>query len=77
VTKEIKLSPEKYQDLAGLLYNNDPQIKSINPIVQQHLTDVHHFTEIPTFPRLYAQIEHLDAVLSKRRAIEELLPKTK
>jgi hypothetical protein len=74
MTQEITLPPEKYGEIAEMMYLSDPPIKEIFPTIEQHVKRCHHLDpeEILDLEEIYSQIEHIDAVLKGRRTLEEL-----
>jgi hypothetical protein len=75
MTDEIKLSHERYNELARQLYLEEPSLSSVKSIVDSHLSAVHGFGYLLDFNQQSVQIEHIDAVLNHRRSLEELIPK--
>jgi hypothetical protein len=75
MTDEIKLSNGRYSELARQLYIEDPSLFLVKSIVDRHLTAVHGFGHLLDIDQQIVQIEHIGAVLDRRRTLEELIPK--
>ena len=78
MTQEKSLYPERYGEIADMMYRDHPSIEKILPRIMEHVQR-DHFPDSETIPdlkRLFSEIEHLDAVLNGRRTLEELTSST-
>jgi len=76
MTEEARLSTNEYSNLAAALYEKRPDVAEISPIISAHVIVEHGFTKelLITVDQLLVEIEHISAVLTNRRTLDELKP---
>jgi hypothetical protein len=72
MTEEYRLTPQRASEITALIVTKDPKITAIAEIIKKHVEKTHKFKKDPYYQKMESELEHINAILTGRRNLDEL-----